>query len=327
MARKKREVDYGGGGSWMDTYGDMITLVLTFFILLFSMSSVDSAKWKTLVDSVTGRITAIAEPMDPGPANMSDPIQMEPGGVDRDSSSEGKTPSELQQQQNEINQQFIELFEKLVQYIKDNGMSDTVAATKTGNMINIRFSDSVFFETGKADLLPEALDTINRLIPFLEESQDVIETIRIEGHTDNVPINTAKFKDNWWLSYHRAGNVVDYLIHNTQILPSKLSADGYGEYRPIESNDTPEGRAKNRRVQFVIYEMVLFDPNEAPDATDPYAVPTPENSDGLITWTPAPQDQWKPDPATTGTSSGEWKPQGTPSAGPTWTPMPSQTTP
>lgn len=254
MARKKRDMDYGGGGSWMDTYGDMITLVLTFFVLLFAMSTVDATKWKALVASVTGGISAIAEPVDPGPANIDDPVQMMEkggGGIGDQGEQSGQGAGEGS---GELN--FMALYEKLVEYIRENSLEESISAEKANATINIRFSESLFFDTGKANIKAEALETIDRLMPFLEEYQGVIQSISVEGHTDNVPIHTSQFKDNWWLSYHRAGNVVDYLIHTTGLEPGTLSAVGYGEYRPIATNETVEGRAQNRRVQFVIHEML-----------------------------------------------------------------------
>lgn len=253
----------------MDTYGDMITLILTFFVLLFAMSTVDSNKWKQLVNSVTGGVSAIAEPMDPGPPNYSDPVLVyasdKQGVVDASTGNpvdpkNGKDtpamPPKAGGEDGELNsttmQQFMELYEKLVNYIEENNMQDMVEAIQANRLINIRFNESLFFRSGKAEVLPEALDTLDKLVPFLEKYQDIISTISVEGHTDNVPISTSQFKDNWWLSYHRSGNVVDYLIHNTNLDPAILQAKGYGEYKPIASNDTVEGRAKNRRVQFVI---------------------------------------------------------------------------
>lgn len=253
----------------MDTYGDMITLILTFFILLFSMSSVDADKWKQLVQSVTGGVSAIAEPMDPGPPNYSDPVLVyasdKQGVVDASTGNpvdpkNGKDtpamPPKAGGEDGELNsttmQQFMELYEKLVNYIEENNMQDMVEAIRSNRLISIRFNESLFFRSGKADVLPEALETLDMLVPFFERYQNIISTISVEGHTDNVPISNSQFKDNWWLSYHRSGNVVDYLIHNTNLDPGMLLAKGYGEYKPIASNDTVEGRAKNRRVQFVI---------------------------------------------------------------------------
>lgn len=116
----------------------------------------------------------------------------------------------------------------------------------------VRFADQVFFDLGKADLKPEAVEILNRLGPILK---GIPNPIRIEGHTDNLPINTAQFPSNWELSTYRATRVIRYFIEELGFSPDKLSAAGYGEYRPIADNDTPEGRSLNRRVDIVIISM------------------------------------------------------------------------
>jgi chemotaxis protein MotB len=116
----------------------------------------------------------------------------------------------------------------------------------------VRFADQVFFDLGKADLKPEAIEILTRLGPLLK---DIPNPIRIEGHTDNLPISTARFPSNWELSTHRATSVIRYLVEELGFSPDKLSAAGYGEYRPIADNETPAGRALNRRVDIVIISM------------------------------------------------------------------------
>jgi chemotaxis protein MotB len=113
----------------------------------------------------------------------------------------------------------------------------------------IRVSDQFFFHTGEAAIRPE----VQPFLKVLGQSlQDIDNSIRIEGHTDNVPINTVQFPSNWELSTSRATTIIRYFLANFQFDPQKLSAAGYGEYRPVAANDTSEGRDQNRRVDVVI---------------------------------------------------------------------------
>jgi chemotaxis protein MotB len=110
----------------------------------------------------------------------------------------------------------------------------------------------VLFDSGKANLKDEAVEILSKITVAIRTYEQSIQMIRIEGHTDNVPINTAEFPSNWELSTARAVTVLKFLIQNQNLSPEMLSAVGYGEYHNIAGNDTAEGRAKNRRVDFVI---------------------------------------------------------------------------
>jgi len=113
----------------------------------------------------------------------------------------------------------------------------------------ISLKEKILFETGKADLPPEAKAVLDKLHPvFLQIPNQII----VEGHTDNVPIKTMQFPSNWELSTARSTQVIRYLIEEKNFPKERISATGYGEYHPVVSNDTPEGRAENRRVDFVI---------------------------------------------------------------------------
>ena len=113
----------------------------------------------------------------------------------------------------------------------------------------VRLAESLLFDLGSAELTPQALGFIDKVATILVAANKLV---RVEGHTDNVPIHTAQFRSNWELSTARASSVIRYLIEKFNFSPELLSASGYGEYRPIAPNDTPENRAKNRRVEFVI---------------------------------------------------------------------------
>jgi chemotaxis protein MotB len=120
----------------------------------------------------------------------------------------------------------------------------------------VRFAEQVFFDLGEAALKPEALEVLKTLAGTLKTLPN---PLRVEGHTDNWPISTARFPSNWELSVHRATNVVRFLIEEEGFDPNKLSVAGYSEYRPIRPNDTAEDRAMNRRVDIVILSLDLWD--------------------------------------------------------------------
>lgn len=244
--RKKPEVPKEEGApAWMNTYGDMVTLLLTFFVLLFSFSTIDKRKWQEIVESFTGtnRVQAIA-PLNPGEATVS-------GGVFNGIS----VPSE---EEEEIKEHFDELLYKIKTHITENGLDMQLDAFKIDDTIILRITDSALFDSGKDEVREDAKVILRKVADIFIEYEDYISRIYIEGHTDNIPIHNAEFDSNWDLSTHRAVSVIKFLISSTGIEPGKYTAAGYGEYHPIATNSTPEGRAKNRRVDFVI-ESILKD--------------------------------------------------------------------
>lgn len=259
--RKPEEPQEEGAPAWMNTYGDMVTLVLTFFVLLFSFSTIDKAKWEDVANSMAG-MTVIAIPaLDPDAPDKAEgqgkfvltsspPYET----VTNTSESQG---NETGLTNEEITTSFNEMYARIKAHITENSLSGILDLQYLDQYtVLLRMSDSAFFDSGSDGLRPDAEIILQEVCGILEEYSYLIKTIRVEGHTDNVPISNAKFKDNWDLSMSRAGNVVRYIIEATSLNPSLLSSTGYGEYRPIADNNTEEGKAKNRRVDFVI-ESIL----------------------------------------------------------------------
>ena len=133
--------------------------------------------------------------------------------------------------------------------LAQSGVGTSVQTNIEERGLVITFSDSVFFESGQAAIRPELRGTVDKLAVSLKAMNNLI---RVEGHTDNVPVKNSNFSSNWQLSAVRAANVVQYLIEVDGLPPTKLSAGGYGEYKPIAPNDTDAGRSKNRRIDIVI---------------------------------------------------------------------------
>lgn len=217
---------------WMTTYADMVTLLLSLFVLLYGISNVDEAKFHGLMRSIRGGFGVLE------------------GGLvlDTDPGLAG-SPSEASIEQ------LLELMSALGEFIEMEGLEASVKVEHEDRGLIVRFADQVFFDLGKADLKPEAIAILKKIAPILK---DIPNPIRVEGHTDNWPIKTAQFPSNWELSAHRATSVIRYMVEELGFDPARLSAAGYGEYRPVKPNDTAENRAMNRRVDIVIMRMDLW---------------------------------------------------------------------
>jgi len=255
--RKRKNSEEPQGYNWMDTYGDMVTLLLTFFVMLYSFSSPNAQKWSNLVTALsnggngvlTGSVSNIEK------TALSSKGQ---GSAQSSASKEATAKAKSDVSQDELNemQQKIKssanLFAQIKGYIDSNNLNKDVTASRVDAEILIRFSNNVLFDSGKAAVKPGAYTIVNEISNAISTYSSNIEMIRIEGYTDNLPINNSKFASNWELSTDRAVNVLRYLIERNNISPDILSAVGYGEYHPIADNNVEEGRKMNRRVDFVI---------------------------------------------------------------------------
>ena len=254
-----------GSPAWMNTYGDMVTLLLTFFVLLFSFSTIDAVKWQEIVNSLAGaRIVAISE--------------LDPNAPESNDYSEGRfvitstepnttptpviTPSPSEQIINgmtaaEVQNKFNELYEKIKNHIETNNLGYILYVEYIDDeTIVLRMSDQAFFDPGSAVIDEQAKAALDEVCDIIKEYEEIINMIHIEGHTDNVPIHNAYFEDNWELGFGRANTVRKYILEAAELTPGLLVAESYGEYHPIATNDTVEGRAQNMRVDFVI-ESIL----------------------------------------------------------------------
>ena len=256
MAGRKKPAppEEGGAPAWMNTYGDMVTLLLTFFVLLFSMSTIDARKWEELVQSFARAPYVAVQAL-----NADEVIEEALRGNNWEPSVT-TTPTEPAEHDTNLTgnkKRFVDLYEKIQGYIRTNGLESVLQATKEDDdSILIRMTDRALFDSGKVDIKPEALPILNDTCAILDSYHDLIETVWIQGHTDNVPIHSDRYKDNSDLSAMRATSVRRYMLGIMRIDPAKLVAEGFGEYRPVDTNETDEGRANNRRVDFVIQAKV-----------------------------------------------------------------------
>ncbi|MGE5495298.1 MAG: flagellar motor protein MotB [Burkholderiales bacterium] len=258
--KKPEEPQEEGAPAWMNTYGDMVTLVLTFFVLLFSFSSVDAKKWSDVATSLSGMKIIAIPALDPYASDkMAKDVQgkfvltsTSPSAVELDLAG-----NETGMTAEEINKVFNEMYEKIKSHIERNNLGGILELKYVDEFtVLLRMADSAFFDSGSASLRDDAQAVLQEVCGILVEYSDLIKKIRVEGYTDNVPMHNAKFEDNWDLSVGRATSVVRYLTKATALDPSLFVPAGHGEFSPIADNNTDEGRAKNRRVDFVI-ESIL----------------------------------------------------------------------
>ncbi len=243
MPRKKKvEKTSKGAPLWMVTYGDMITLVLCFFILLFAYSTMDYVKWKQVVSSLQGSIGVLD-----GGETLNE-LEFINDGADDEAISDTILTS-LSFSELEDLEELVEIVQKLQEEMQDEIEQEQLTVRLDERGVLIRLKDSLLFESGRAVIQPEGLDVLNDLSNTL---RDVDRYLRVEGHTDNVPTDQRFHQTNWELSADRATNVLRYLIESGGVDPFRISGGIYGEYYPIASNQTPETRQNNRRVDIII---------------------------------------------------------------------------
>lgn len=239
----KREIKTDG---WLATYADTVTLLLTFFVLLYSLSTVDSQK-----------LQQIAAAMQSAFSGKADKSILEFNSSSGDVPIVGKPQLTVEDAQENEN---LEIVEDVLTYIKENDLENDVQIYEDEKGLNIQMKDSVLFDTGKAELRSDSKNVLDKVSDLIGK---VDNKIIIEGHTDNLPINKPGMPNNWHLSSDRALSVLDYFLDNNKVLnPKRFSAQGCGEYKPIAPNDTNEGRAKNRRVNIIVVTNVKEQGNE-----------------------------------------------------------------
>lgn len=261
MARERRRIEEGGGGdSWLNTYADMVTLILTFFVLLFSFSNIDKEKWQQVVMSLSGGAGILNQATAIQPNE-----QIIPSAINLPSSSPEPThtpkptitPEEAKEQE-QLNKEFDRLYELIMAYMRENNLEGLMEVEREDGTIVLSFKEKMLFDSGHAELKEEGKTFLTQIFAMLEGSQDSFRMLRVEGHTDNVPIRTAKYLDNWALSNDRATTVLRFIAAGTHIDNAKLSSVGYGEFHPRGDNNTEEGKAINRRVDLVCERRELL---------------------------------------------------------------------
>lgn len=248
--RKRRKQD-SGAPKWMVTYSDMVTLILVFFILLFSMSQIDLVKFEAVSESFRNRMIFDSFP---SPIPMENPTEQSSNKESGKESSEFDTPTDLpsrNDKDDEAEDALSSLMTDVESFLDEQELNNVITATRTERGVVLVLQEKILFESAQADILPSAE-------PFLQKIGNLLEKIpnkvKVEGHTDSRPISNYRYPSNWELSGARAGSVIRYLIAESDIEGTRLSAGAYGDTRPAVPNDTAKNWSQNRRVEIVILE-------------------------------------------------------------------------
>lgn len=269
MARRKEETPPAGAPAWMATFSDLMNLLLCFFVMLFAMSSIEEAKLQEFVSAMNNTFSVF----DGGASAIGDGILISNGvsqlneldqyinstGKVADSETDGekleefeKSPDALEQELEEQRlQENEERVEQIEEALQESDIADEVELSFTAQYVKLTMNGGLLFDSGSAELKAEAQDLIDKLGQILERYGD--GSIEIEGHTDNVPINSVQYPSNEELSSARALSVFYYLLDHSALSPVGIKHAGMGERVPIADNSTPEGRSRNRRVEILIY--------------------------------------------------------------------------
>ncbi|HHH36368.1 MAG TPA: flagellar motor protein MotD, partial [Gammaproteobacteria bacterium] len=267
MARKQKHEEHENHERWLVSYADFITLLFAFFVVMYAISSVNEGKYRVLSDALVAAFRSSPKSLEPiqigslskapvistaqenhrKPAMMRLPKMY----VSQTETLKGLIHEPLMEEKyvngdDQVNiSRIADAVREALQSLVDQGL---INIRKNALWVEVEIRDSVLFPSGSARLQEEALPVLEEVARIL---RDFPNPIRVEGFTDNVPISTIVYPSNWELSAARAASVVR-LFADAGIDPSRMVAQGYGEYRPVADNDTPEGRAKNRRVVIVV---------------------------------------------------------------------------
>jgi chemotaxis protein MotB len=268
MARRKFVEDSEDTGRWLLTYSDLITLLLAFFVIMYSMSRIDAKKFGRMSEHLQGAFHS-SESGDQASTGGSDlgSGELKVGrlktvaqqlrsslGTSKDRASLGGLGTPMTRADSVAGQSGYSATEPISMEINERGLV-------------IHIIESALFESAQATLRPEALAVLDKIA---KEIVTLPNQIRVEGHTDDRPIATPRFPSNWELSSARATSVVRYLIEKHGFTPERLSALGFGEFRPLAANTSEENRAKNRRVDIVVLtdNLSKYEPASADTAAE-----------------------------------------------------------
>lgn len=263
MAKERQEEEIRTDG-WKDTFSDLMNLLLCFFVLLFSMSNVDEVKYAELVASLSnsfsifsGGAKALGEGtlVSTGATQLSNLDQYYTDMGKKADSDHEEDPLKAYEEQKlqEKKENTEELYTDVVENTENSRLQDSLDVTMDDgyNYVMISLSGGVLFKSGSAEIQSNAKQILSRVGTLLKKYQD--KQIKIEGHTDSVPINNSEYESNLWLSTARATKVYEYFTEKSKLTSKHMEASGRGDADPIASNKTAAGRAKNRRVEIKIY--------------------------------------------------------------------------
>ncbi|MGI6119609.1 MAG: OmpA family protein [Desulfosporosinus sp.] len=262
--KRENETEKDNSERWMLTYLDLITLLMIFFVVLYSISKVDAEKFHAIAESLNKafggtpiKIELASNPDGPSLLQTGTPASYTTvSGKGKDSNNtinidptESRTNNDTGTGNVDAEKMSLnEIKFKLDKFAADNNIKTKLTTSIEERGLVVSVQETLLFESGSAEITARAREILEIISTVLVT---VPNQIKVEGHTDNLPINTAKFPSNWELSVIRATNVVN-ILQKEGISPNRLSATGYGEFRPISSNSTDVGRSKNRRIDLLI---------------------------------------------------------------------------
>ena len=265
MAKKRPEEPPKGAPAWQGTFADLMNLLFCFFVLLFSMSSVDAQKFELMVASFNQTFSIFSA----GATAIGDGVLISNGvsqlnelddyinSTGRDSEGD-EIPEDLEAAMEQVDQAQLEaseeLAEKVEEAVEEANLDKEVDIEFTSQYVQLTLNGALLFNSGSVELKPESLPMLQKVGVILERYGE--STIEVEGHTDNVPMKGSKYSNNDELSAGRAQSVFNFLKDNTNIDMAMVKHSGRGEYKPIADNSTAEGRAMNRRVEIRLYNSL-----------------------------------------------------------------------
>lgn len=296
MAKRKEQPPEEGAPEWMATFSDLMNLLLCFFVLLFASSTVDEVKLQKIAASfenmsfsvlpqgaislikgieVSGGVTQLPDVMSImqelgyaqtesgnnvdreaiGKDNENSTASAEEQNTSTTESTDAMTNKELAAQMSEKGlKQSEEMYEEIRDMLEANSIEDKQIIDYNSQYVELDMNGAILFSPGDAEVNEESKVYLGKIASILVKYKNCI--IEFEGHTDNVPMTSGKFKNNRYLSTARATSVYEYIMSQEKLIESNIKIAGYGETRPLLSNDTPEGRARNRRVVVKIYNQL-----------------------------------------------------------------------
>lgn len=282
--RKKQEESAGGNAPWLNTFADLMNLLLCFFVLLFAMSTIDAEKFEQISISlantfsifdgggsaigkgqlVSSGMTQLSN-LDEYLSNMGEdrnktevdtPGEYTPKSDTKDSSESSNITSIMQTIKEEMAKESESMYDEISDLTERYNLGDYMELDIDPDFqfVQLSIKGSILFDSGKAEIKEQAKPILSRVGDILRIYNEF--HIEIEGHTDNVPMKNSTFKNNNWLSTARALNAAEFLIQSKGLDPTMLKFSGRGEYEPITSNGTADGRSKNRRIEIKIYNKL-----------------------------------------------------------------------
>jgi chemotaxis protein MotB len=269
--RRKRSSESGGSPEWMTTFSDLMTLLLTFFILLYSMSSVSNIKFNQAADSLQNSFVGSGRKsiLDGGQWVPEDNENVGVNATTGDAASLSETETAVVeaaktkaahdelitsdgQTMIAVDPEVIKMYQEVIDFVEKNGLSEEISLSMDADGVYMNVKAAILFAPGSAVITESGTAALQKVAELIGNFENKVV---IEGHTDNIPHHDQKFESNWELSAGRAIAVLRQLTEQQNIEPARFSAVGYGEYSPLVPNDTAEQRAENRRVNIVlVYE-------------------------------------------------------------------------